>query len=517
MQDRMTTPRPPSPERNLSMTATKQIAAPKQMSAARPMPTTRPITASRPAPWSNRLWALAYVLGMSLLSPQANAQAYEDEATFEQMEQWLAQVSVELIYPQAIAAGEPFVLHAYVHNGSDRVLNAGVWSTSRGFDGYVYRPCRYHCGGDALQPGESRYVTTGKIYYAEETLRHTPLVIDGLALGVSPASGGIPIPAPTKILDPVTVAMSNPDVPPGPNPALNPAPERQALMLADLRETGDELLIHDPNTGYDWIRLGATAGLTLENAEHALATEDYLQGFQLARASQIEQLLLNYLYAEGVTAHRLDLHAQADHELGVPIANFVHLFAQKDSAIPYALQGVTANEPGTWRLQIGAVASVNIYGFEGPPQTGSFRQSIGYMPLRLPLRDEQGSPWKMPGFWLVRGAPGLVRPTHNASYLDEELVIPVLTIGDDHYRAALISADPDRGMFRVISLTALSPTEGVQPADETSVFDEDTGLLTLSDAVLIQAHSTANIATLTFRLVADTEPPAFELIGLVEK
>lgn len=463
---------------------------------------------------------LACVLSFSFLSAlptlpmQASAQFESDTVPPEQIEQWLQGMSVQLIYPETIEAGQTFVLHAHVHNGNDQSVRVSIGEQQNDTDVYALQHCHFACGTQTIAPGQSRYITVGQMYYADATLKHMPGVTIEPVLSVMPTDKGVKLPTPNRALDSVTVAVNNPSDLPAPNAALFPVPERQPLVLADLREPEDQLLVRDPNTGYDWIRLHVSAGLRLEDALHALATEDYLQGFQLARASQVEQLLLNYLHAQGQAAQALSVRGPAaDHEFGAPLAEFVRLLSPGITDTILAMRGVTADEPYTWDTNLPAVGSARVYGYEGPPQTGTFKQSTGFSKGRYQVVDNEGGAMEMPGFWLVRGAPELQRAEDRGSYLDDTLVVPTLKIGDSHYRAVLVNVDSRLGMFRATSLTELPAIDGTQVMSDQSFFDESSGLLTLPGLVLMQADGTESTASAIFHLMPQTEPPAFELIS----
>lgn len=463
---------------------------------------------------------LACVLSFSLLSTlsilpmQVSAQFESDTVPPEQIEQWLQGMSVQLIYPETIEAGQTFVLHAHVHNGNDQSVRVSIGAEQNETDAYALQRCRFACGAQTIAPGQSRYITVGQMYYADATLKHMHSVTIEPVLAVMPTDKGVKLPTPNRALDSVSVALNNPSDLPAPNAALFPVPERQPLVLADLREPEDQLLVRDPNTGYDWIRLHVSAGLRLEDALYALATEDYLQGFQLARASQVEQLLLNYLHAQGQAAQALSVRGPAvDHEFGAPLAEFVRLLSPGITDTILAVWGVTADEPYNWDTNLPAVGSASVYGYEGPPQTGTFKQSTGFSKGRYPVVDNEGGAMEMPGFWLVRGAPELQRAEDRASYLDDELIVPALKIGDSHYRAVLVNVDSRLGMFRATSLTELPAIDGTQVITDQSFFDESSGLLTLPDLVLMQADGTESTASAIFRLMPQTEPPVFELIS----
>ncbi|MEX0739968.1 MAG: hypothetical protein WD071_11560 [Pseudohongiella sp.] len=463
-------------------------------------------------------WACALSVSVLLMLPmQAVAQFISDTVPPEQLEQWLQRMSVQLIYPESIDVGETFVLHAHVHNGNEQSVLVSIGVQQDDADLYVLQRCRNNCGILTIEPGQSRYITVGEMYYADATLQQMPSVTIEPVLAVMPTDSGVSLPTPSRTLDSVSIAVDNPPDLPAPNAALSPVPERQALQVADLREPDDQLLVRDPNTGYDWMRLHATVGLRMEDALHALATEDYLQGFQLARASQVEQLVLNYLHAEGRAAQALSIRApSADHEFGAPLAEFMRLLAPGISATALAVHGVTADEPGIWGHNLPVVGAASVYGYEGPPQTGTYRRGIGLLTTRHPVVDNEGGAMTMPGFWLVRGAPERQRADDRASYLDDELLVPVLKIGDNLYRAVLANVDSQRGMFRVSSLTELSSTNDAPVTDNAASFDESSGLLMLPDLVLMQADGTESAASATFRLMPETEPPAFELISLEE-
>jgi hypothetical protein len=420
-------------------------------------------------------------------------------------------LSAELIYPDAIEEGESFTLFAYVTNNTSLTLYVEIYASERSYAAYDYRTVRIPgVRSHLLAPGESRYVTAGRYYYAGETLNSNTIVLDDLVMRYSEPDQNL-VTAPTLPLQVISIDALDTGKSQLANPALYPIPDRQALSVKDLVAAGDNVLIHDPNTGYDWIQLGETTHLTLQDVQYALSTNANLQGFQLARASQVMQLLLNHIHAAGIAAQLSDLPLVPPHHLVSSIADFVELFGPgqglRNAKVIY---GAVADEPvGAIITDTSLMGGLAISGHRDPPCDTFFCPATGVSPIGI-VTESNDDPQPRYGFWLVRGAPELTRPSDRASFLDNQLVIPSVQIDGSYYRAVLSVLDLKHNLFIQTRLNT------IDASSNTAVFNSSTGLLELPEAVLIDADGAQSTANLTFRLVPDTMPPVLELIGLTE-
>lgn len=420
-------------------------------------------------------------------------------------------LSAIIIHPEAINQGEPFTLFAHVTNNSDKTLHLEIYASSRSHEDYDYRRqlLPVISSSQTLTPGESRYMAAGRYYYAGEMLNTNTIVLDDLVMRYSGPSQDL-VSAPTLALPEISIDVLGTGNSQLPNPALYPIPVRGPLMVKDLADIGDNLLIHDPNTGYDWIQLAETTDLTLQDVEYALSTNQNLQDFQLARASQVKQLLLNHIHADGIAAQPNDLLLVSPHHLLSSIADFVDLFGPGQPLLNASvLYGAVADEPVARIItDIPMIAGLAISGHRDPPCDTFFCPAVG---VRNDVILTESNDLQRPiGFWLVRGAPELTRPMDRASFLDDQLVIPALQIDGSYHRAVLSVLDLKLNLF---VLTRLNPIEANEDAAE---FQSATGILQLSDAVLMDAAGTTTSSDLTFRLIPETDPPVMELIGISE-
>ena len=85
----------------------------------------------------------------------------------------------------------------------------------------------------------------------------------------------------------------------------------QPIEIRNLLTEGDELLIRDYNTGYDWLKFSETEGLSTEEIAQLLAANDTYQGFQIATANQVEEFIVNYLRGAGIRLlpHQIFVHS----------------------------------------------------------------------------------------------------------------------------------------------------------------------------------------------------------------
>lgn len=416
---------------------------------------------------------------------------------------------VELIHTGMITEGESFSVYARVTNNSNKSLYLTVFSNERRYLDFGYRRA-YHIlpQRPLLEPGASRYLIAGHFYYAGDRLSKNTIVLDDLVLQYSEPNQNL-LTAPVIPLPALTIAIEDTGQSQNPNPALFPIPDRRALEIGDLANTGDQLLIRDPNTGYDWIQLGATTGLAPDDVLSALATHDYLQGFQIARSTQVTQMLLNHIHARGIAAQRHDVHFAPPDHLAGPLADFVRLHGQGHPLMSaQRILGAVADEPRVALLtDLNFIAGLSVSGSDQAPCTGFVCPALGVTNTLIALDDNDNQALEY-GFWLVRGAPTIIRPPRRASLLDEQLVIPALKIDQHYYRAALRLIDHTALLFQQINLQSIAPD------NQAVVFDSMTGLLELPATTLIESDGSESHADLTFRLIPDTMPVVLELVGM---
>jgi hypothetical protein len=110
-----------------------------------------------------------------------------------------------------------------------------------------------------------------------------------------------------------------------PNPLRYPVPQKDALQIKDHSNANDQLRLHDPNTGYDWIRFELSINRTADEILHAISPEGAFSDFKVARAFQVEELILNHIHAKGLAAQASDLYGTPPSLLRSAVDEFVDL------------------------------------------------------------------------------------------------------------------------------------------------------------------------------------------------
>jgi hypothetical protein len=150
-------------------------------------------------------------------------------------------------------------------------------------------------GAHRLEPGESLTYLMGTYFYENDALFDGQLILSDLQLLVQDhtgRSGRVPVPS-----EPIVVEVRNTAA----SSALASRAYELTLPLEnyDLLTEGDRLLIYDPNTGLEWLRLTAAAGYEVEEMLAETRPGGKFADFQLASVQQIEALVLNHVNGNG--------------------------------------------------------------------------------------------------------------------------------------------------------------------------------------------------------------------------
>lgn len=409
------------------------------------------------------------------------------------------QIEVELIVPQSVTAGEGFNVYARVTNRSEGVLEFPSIvrpdsAASNSLVGYSYIPCGIYClivGG--IEPGETVYLGAGTYYYTDEFLKPGELRIDDYT--VQYLDRGDLTVKHLPVVPMVTIMVAGTDEADTLNPAFE-RPERQPLQVRDFLESGDELLLHDPNTGNDWVRLGASRDLVAD-------------GFSLARISQVEELVLNHLHAEGQQAQLYDVYPDIPYRLDDALEAFVQLmqpvFETESSAV---LTGAVADRTGfsAGSRRFG-ILDFFIRLEKSSPQCAC-NNTFGMRRTSASPRVGE-SPEGVYSRWLVRSSTPLpTRPLDIPSFFDNELVIPELLVDGVHYQGTLTLIDSSLGLYR------LSGLDAVEPSGSNLEFNAATGLVNLPEVVILDGNGETSRVRAVLGFVENTTPPLFQLLTL---
>ncbi|HBX38729.1 MAG TPA: hypothetical protein DEG76_16210 [Pseudohongiella sp.] len=429
-------------------------------------------------------------------------------------------VSIELIAPRQLAAGEAFTVYASVTNlGDQSVEYPAVLPASQAAEMDVspfrFAPCNSAClSAGLIAPQQTSIIELGTYYYAETQLRPAGLTLDNFRFRYLNRDQ-----LQTDFVDiPNTLSISiTHDATADDIYAPLVEQERQPLQIQDLLADGDGLRLRDPNTGNDWVRFDALMDLGAQQLLEALAPGGQFEDYQLARISQVEELVVNHLRSTGLTVQTYDLYATGLNESRDELLEFARLVSSghegQDSS-PFVE---------------GAVADGKIYSFyiapgidTAIPPLGSFRlfirsgntsacacaESPPFSKSMLP-----GSVWDGRGYaglWLVKSpSPIITRPENAASFFDKELVLPAVRIDGIVYRATLRLTD---AALQVLRLGALEPASD-EPGNVLQ-FDEERATLHVPEVRMIDSNGNQSSVRLTLGMVEHTNATRFQVLEL---
>lgn len=238
-----------------------------------------------------------------------------DSAQFEQMDlanpqagMLKTQLLAEFTYPNQVTAGEPFDLQVTVTNQAESAIEINIPTTderasSRNWLGeharsYRFIPCRNEClisGNSELEKGDSLTLNLGTFHYENEDFFEGTLILKDYTLNVFDRLGRHE--NVLAIADPISVSIIHT---PG-NEFIYTNDELQAepLQQRDLNNAGDGLVIYDPNTGLEWLKLTEGKGYSLEQMVAETRAGGVFEGFSLAGSAQVESLIMNHMNSSG--------------------------------------------------------------------------------------------------------------------------------------------------------------------------------------------------------------------------
>lgn len=240
-----------------------------------------------------------------------------DSAQFEQMDlanpqagMLEAQLLAEFTYPNQVTAGESFDLQVTVTNQAESAIEINIPSTgerasSRNWLGeharsYRFIPCRNEClasGNSELEQGDSLTLNLGTFHYENEDFFEGTLILKDYTLNVFDRLGRHE--NVLAIADPITVSVIH--TPGNESIYTNDEFQPEPLQQLDLNNAGDGLVIYDPNTGLEWLKLTAGEGYSLEQMFVETRAGGVFEGFSLAGSTQVESLIVNHMNSTGET------------------------------------------------------------------------------------------------------------------------------------------------------------------------------------------------------------------------
>lgn len=318
----------------------------------------------------------------------------------------MTDLRAEFSYPREVLAGESFAIEATVTNHySEQVgVMTGVIFMQGGFrewQGEHARSYRFIECGEAchtshetrLAPGESVSWQLGTLYYENDTLFNGELVLDGFMLSVVDHVGRHEIRELTT--EPVIISVLRG----GRNPAATAENSAAELQLRDLYEVGDQLLIFDPNTGYEWLKLSVGKDYSPAEMLEATRPNGAFSGFRLASSQEVESLYLNHMTASGVKLRDYSVYEMVSEAL--PLQQFVGLMGDIPTVNETLGFSAIVNDELPARHEPGAQYTVLTLSVSNRP-AGQVTWISSNQGLRK-IRREFGSPLKAnTGYWLVR-------------------------------------------------------------------------------------------------------------------
>lgn len=387
-------------------------------------------------------------------------------------------------FPSSLPAGAHFNLRANIRNlGTVRVQGItqfpSILSSGSPFGSFGYVPCSSNCvlgGRIPLDPGQSLTLDLGSFYYENPYLESSALDPGSIFIRTIDAEGRhVQV---ELVGNPIQIDVVGPDSAPVENPA-RVIPVRVPLEIRDLAE-GDQRLLHDPNVGSDWLRLHVTDGLSYDEMQYQLANEPLLAGFELARLSQVEELMLGYLHGLGISAASYNLY-NTSQGINEALYDFLDLIGDTQPQFP---DGTTSHTTG------GLVA-------DKPPLSASSSRLFSRAELRVNtpsgffatfprgLRTffshrEDFLPHFESSYWLVRTNTPPVWIPIGATFARDELRIASIQIGDEYYAASFNFRD---SIEEVLQLTELKYLGSGGP-EAYAHFDVETGELLIPELVV---------------------------------
>ncbi|MEX0964056.1 MAG: hypothetical protein WDZ52_08475 [Pseudohongiellaceae bacterium] len=219
-----------------------------------------------------------------------------------------AKLLAEFSYPERVFAGESFDLIVIITNQAESAIEinypaTGEMANMLSWQGeharsYRFIPCTDEClvfGSAELEQGDSLTLRLGAFYYENEEFFSGSLILEDFMLNAFDRLGRHE--SMLAIADPINVTVEYDQ-----NSALilsDSGIQPEQLQQRDLHNSGDRLVIYDPNTGLEWLQLTAGKDYTLEQMLAETRDGALFEGFSLASSAQVEQLILNHMNSMG--------------------------------------------------------------------------------------------------------------------------------------------------------------------------------------------------------------------------
>jgi hypothetical protein len=296
---------------------------------------------------------------------------------------------------------------------------------------------------------------------------------------------------------------------------------QQPLELRDLNSSGDQLIVRDYNTGYDWLKLSVSEGKTLTEIEQLYAFDGPYAGFSLATAEQVEDFIFNYLRDQGMNLlpHQIQVYSdQLNDRLkdfaaymeaeGVRGNGFLSVSSDSDDAATSYHQrykGIVRNSPLRDADKSNRRTLVNFETFYASNSPNSF--FVSYSPKVSRTETNLSTNSTEQFAWLVRSnEPPRLIPFRSTYYVLEELSASSVQVGQDYYDIKM------RFRNRLSNLVQLVSATPVSPSITSNVFDAANNRLTLPEVILPTGVRDNDTYSVEMEYIDGTDPALFWLI-----
>ncbi len=421
-------------------------------------------------------------------------------------------VQGQLHYPTILRAGDHFNVSATLkNNGEHRLTQLRLMSLSAQHgehgDSYDYRNCRTDCqltGPAVFNSGVERMLDLGNFYYKNELLKpgvlklYPPVfyALDHLGRQV------------TFNIDAtaIEIMVTTEDSGVSPNPATAEIPQRQPLRNADFATTGDALLLHDPNTGNDWMHLSQSKSMSLHEVQQETSPGGRFAGFSIASSMQVETLLLNHLHATGISAFGYMLHTPRESAVNQALLDFMAMIDEVETSISSpVLQAVVSDLPAqsenfSEQISVLYLRPNRPAGFLFVEPSGLYRETY------------TAAQYYLFSTWLVRSASEKPeRPLTQTSFFERTLHIPSVAVDGKRYTVNLEMLDAVSYRLKLISLQSL-PDDAI--TSETVVFSNATGRVRIPRASLLLTSEETQYYEIELEFLPNSNPAVFDVIDL---
>ncbi|MDO8909991.1 MAG: hypothetical protein Q7W55_16010 [Pseudohongiella sp.] len=408
-------------------------------------------------------------------------------------------------YPSEITDGDTFPVYVRIHNNSDQTIEAPFPSAvlMRSDADLIYMSdfCRMHClfaRSRMIAPGGSVLLHMGDVYTNIPGLTEGQVGYGDARIAGVTADGELYA---IDVEDILPIIIKPSGVSPGPG---SPAPR----LPLELQE--DQKVVHDPNTGYDWLRFDNTAGITFGQLQSRLQPGGDLHGFSIASRHQVQTLIQNQLLAADVAMPRTGLSG-----FGFGIDGLTALQELTDLLQPtgetdrkFFVNGVvsdpiplTDNQPRFVTLTLYGDKTLDTVWFSSP--FGLHTMVVDETTLAADSAET--------GVWLVRGAEmNRHKSSGKATYANDYLFLPNVLIDGNHYRLEMYRKEGTILSFVVTDIQAATAADLTQPAAE---FDPVTGLLSVGNVEVFSDFPVGQY-DLKLEIVPETDLPLARLVDV---